>query len=70
MVTHQPLDAGLAGHIQMGLLTARRRLWGNIAGGTVLAQPFLNKGATHAKHMGNSALRAEVRLAGPQDLLT
>jgi hypothetical protein len=40
-------------------------LWGNIAGGPVLAQHFLNKAATHPKHMGNCALRGEVLLTGP-----
>jgi hypothetical protein len=70
VVTHQPLDDGLAGRIQTGLLTARMRLWGNSAGSTVLAQHFLNKGTTHPKHMGNGALRTEALLTGPQDLLT
>ena len=70
MVIHQPLDEGLPGRIQTGLLTARMWLWGKIAGGPVLAQHFLNKGTTHPKHMGHSALRAEVLLTGPQDLLT
>ena len=70
MVIHQPLDDSLAGRIQTGLLTARRWLWGNIAGGPVLAQHFLNKGATHPKHRGHSALRAEVLLTSPPDLLT
>ncbi len=70
MVIHQPLDDSLAGRIQTGLLTARMWLWGNITGGPVLAQHFLNKGATHPKHMGNGALGAEVPLPSTQDLLT
>jgi hypothetical protein len=46
------------------------RLWGNIAGGTVLAQHFLNEGETHPEYVGNGALRAEVPLPSAQDLLT
>jgi hypothetical protein len=70
MVTHQPLDDGLAGRSQTGLLTAGLWLWGHIAGGPVLAPYFLNKRETHPKQMSNRALRAEVRLTGPHELLT
>jgi hypothetical protein len=45
-------------------------LWGNVASGTVLARHFLEEAETHAEHVGNGALRAEVPLAGTQDLLT
>jgi hypothetical protein len=46
------------------------RLWGNIAGGTVLAQHFLHEGQTHPEDVGYAALGAEVPLPSPQDLLT
>jgi hypothetical protein len=60
----------LGGRAQAWLLAARMRLWGNIAGGTVLAQHFLHEGKTHPKDVGNAALRAEVPLPSTQDLLT
>jgi hypothetical protein len=52
----------LGGRAQAWLLAARRRLWGKIAGGTVLAQHFLHEGKTHPEDVGNAALRAEVPL--------
>ena len=70
IVTYQALDDRLGGGIQAKLLPARPRLWGNGASGPVLAQHFLHEGEAHAKDVGNGALRADLLLAGPQDLLT
>jgi hypothetical protein len=45
-------------------------LWGNIAGGTVLAVHFLDEGETHPQYLGYGALGAEAPLPSPQELLT
>jgi hypothetical protein len=45
-------------------------LGGEVASSAVLAHHFLDEGETHAEHVGNAALRAEVPLAGTQNLLT
>jgi hypothetical protein len=70
MVPHQPLDDRLGSGAQARLLTPGVGLRGNVASGTALAQHFLDEGETDAEHVGNGALRAELPLAGPQDLLT
>jgi hypothetical protein len=70
MGPHDPLDDRLGHRAQARLLAARMQLWGNMAGGPVLAQHFLHAGETHPEDVGNGALGAEVPLPSPQDLLT
>jgi hypothetical protein len=70
MVTHQPLDDSLGGDVQARFLPTRMRFWREVASGTILAQYLLDEGETHAEHVGNGALQAELPLAGTQNLLT
>jgi len=70
MVTHQPLDDGLGGCVQARLLPTRMGSWRDIASSTKLAQHLLDEGETHAEHIGNGTLRAEVPFASMQNLLT
>jgi hypothetical protein len=70
MVIQQSRHDRLGSSAQARLLATRMGRWGDVASGTVLAQHVLDEGETHAKHVGNGALRAEVPLAGLQDLLT
>jgi hypothetical protein len=70
MVIHEPPYDRLSGDVQARLRTTRMGLRGDIASSTVLAPHFLDKGETDAEHVGNAALRAEVPLAGKENLLT
>jgi hypothetical protein len=70
MVPHQPLDDRLGRCAQARLLPPRVGLRGHVVSGTAWAQHCLDEGEIDAEHVGNGALRAELPLAGPQDLLT
>ena len=70
MSRHTPTDDSLGGRPQARLLAACRRLWGKIAGGTVLASYGLYAGETHPEYLGYGTLGAEPPLPSTQELVT
>jgi hypothetical protein len=70
LVAHQLPDLGLGGGIQARPLTTAVWLRGNVTGGALAAQEFLDKGQADAKDVGNRPLRAQSALTGMQDFLS
>jgi hypothetical protein len=67
---YQLTDLGLGGRIQAWSLTAAVWLRGNVTGGAVAAQEFLDTGQAGATDVGNGLLRAESTLTGMEDFLS